>query len=141
MKSGKKLTKDDLDELDELCTDETDTTKEDDAITTANLVQNSVTRGRKRKTTDYDGFEEQSDEESRLSTGERRSRRIANDERIRISTSDDIENKEDRRNSVEVQVQISLVMSSSFSFDVSFANKVKRCKSTITSLCVCYTCV
>ena len=115
MKSGKKLTKDDLDELDELCTDETDTTKEDDAITTANLVQNSVTRGRKRKTTDYDGFEEQSDEESRLSNGERRSRRIANDDRMRLSTSDDIENKEDRRNSVEVQVQTLLVMSSSFS--------------------------
>ena len=110
MKSGKKLTKDDLDELDELCTDETDTTKEDDAITTANLVQNSVTRGRKRKTTDYDGFEEQSDEENRLSTGERRSRRIANDDRMRISTSDDIETKEDRRNSVEVQVQTLLVM-------------------------------
>ena len=106
MKSGKKLTKDDLDELDDLCTDDTDTTKDDDTITTtANLVQNSVTRGRKRKATDYDGSEEQSDEESGLSAGERRSRRMANDDRMRISTSDDIQIKEDRRNSIEVQVE------------------------------------
>ena len=128
MKSGKKLTKDDLDELDDLCTDDTDTTKDDDTITTtANLVQNSVTRGRKRKATDYDGSEEQSDEESGLSAGERRSRRMANDDRMRISTSDDIQIKEDRRNSIEVQVETFL-----FNFILYKSNMICACVSVCT---------
>lgn len=128
MKSGKKLTKDDLDEMEELCSSEETSAKDnEDTINTANndnntvVVNNSrprtpIPRVRNKRRTDYDCTDEQSDEEYTPPphvvdvVARKNNRRVRNSDRINIR-GDEIrgverlkEEQDDRRNSVEVQV-------------------------------------
>ena len=128
MKSGKKLTKDDLDEMEELCSSEETSTKDnEDTINTANnynenntvVVNNSRTpipRVRNKRRTDYECTDEQSDEEYTPPphvvdvVARKSNRRVRNSDRNHIR-GDEMrgaerlrEEQDDRRNSIEVQV-------------------------------------